>query len=65
MLDQLTSIDAKNFDYLPAEMLVKDLELSLFQFRDPYLLFRAEYLTALNEMNSWKARCVMRRTRNF
>ena len=53
MLVKLT-VGSETFDYLSEDVLTKALKLNLFQFRDPCLLFRAEYLTAYNELSTWK-----------
>ena len=53
MLVQVTA-DSKTFDCLSKDVLTEALSLHAFQFRDPYLLFREEYLAAYNVLNSWK-----------
>jgi hypothetical protein len=53
MLVKVT-VDSKTFDYLSEDVLVKAFHLNAFQFRDPYLLFQEEYLTAYDVLNSWK-----------
>ena len=46
-------VDSKTFQYLPAEVL-EGLRLNLLHYREPILLFREEYDTALKTLESWK-----------
>jgi hypothetical protein len=48
-----TVVDSKTFDYVPKDVL-DDLNLNLLNFPDALLIFREEYRTALDTLNSWK-----------
>jgi hypothetical protein len=46
-------VDTKTFDYLPKDVL-DNLNLNLLNFPEALLLFREEYLTALDRLKLWE-----------